>query len=458
MKSIYTKLANTFRQTESRRAEDSNIVTLKDLEELLECPVCINVPPPGTLIYECSNGHIICGACAEQITDEKCPTCRVFFWARLRNDIAEKFIDMFDIEVDCVHTARGCTHMDNKAMIKEHEDNCVLRPVQCQSDNCDKILNLDQMLDHAVQKHKSWYKDLETIGCVTCNGHLVKEESFKDTVCLNDANIVNLKDLEDLLECTACLSIPHAGTPIYECSNGHIICSNCDEQITNQTCPTCKVVFWVKKRNLIAEKLIDRFDDEVPCIFSKDENRHTVKKSMIREHEASCGSRQVKCPWPWWYICGKSMNLDQLVDHAKQKHGSQTVVTPGDVFSVSFAVEKKDFQKKCLPSWDVWNRLYVLGGQTFVPHLWKENRTFHIMVYILASKEVAKKCKVTISISGKDFKMSLNTSAVPIKTPISKARKNKHNSLPLTNFQAKSCLSKWEEEDVLQFEIQVLKS
>jgi hypothetical protein len=457
MKSIFTKLAHTFRQTESRPLEHTNIVTVKDLQDLLECPVCISVPCPGTPIYECSNGHIICGTCAEQISDQRCPTCRVFFWARLRNGIAEKFINMFDIEVDCIHAGRGCTHMENKSVIKEHEDNCGSRPVKCQGDKCGKTVDIDQILDHALRKHKSWYMDLETVGCVTSDGNVVKEECFKNTVCLNDANIVKLKDLEDLLECASCLSVPDAGTPVYECSDGHIICSNCDEQITDQTCPTCKVVFWVKKRNRIAEKIIDRFDAEVPCIHSRRGSRHTAKGSTIKEHEANCGSIRVKCPWPW-YICGKTMNIDELIDHTVQKHGSEPVVTPGDVFCNSFVVEEEHFTKFGTHTWNDGPMFYVSGGQTFVPYLRKKKNTFHIMLYILASEEVAKKCRVTISISGKDFNMSYMTTAVSIERPVSEATKNQQHSMHLTNFQAKNCLSMMNEEDVLKFEFKVVKS
>jgi hypothetical protein len=56
------------------------------------------------------------------------------------------------------------------------------------------------------------------------------------------------------------------------------------------------------------------------------------------------------------------------------------------------------------------------------------------MLYILASEEVAKKCNVTIYISGKNFKMSYTTTAVLIETPISEVKKTKKLYLPLTNF------------------------
>jgi hypothetical protein len=111
-------------------------------------------------------------------------------------------------------------------------------------------MNLDQKFDHALQKHTYWHTKLDTFGYVICNGYVVKKGCFKDTACFNDVSIVKFKDFRDLLECAN--SVPRVSTPIDECSDGHIIFSNCDEQITDQIHPSCKVVFRVNKRSLIA--------------------------------------------------------------------------------------------------------------------------------------------------------------------------------------------------------------
>jgi hypothetical protein len=80
------------------------------------------------------------------------------------------------------------------------------------------------------------------------------------------------------------------------------------------------------------------------------------------------------------------------------------------------------------------------------------------MVYILASEEVAKKYKVTISISGKDYNANYRTNTVSIDTPRYEVHKNKENSLPLTYFLAKKCISKdCNDADVLKFKYKVLK-
>ena len=48
------------------------------LRSLAECPVCYDVRRD-VPIYQCANGHIICGACKDRETVAICPTCRCPF-------------------------------------------------------------------------------------------------------------------------------------------------------------------------------------------------------------------------------------------------------------------------------------------------------------------------------------------------------------------------------------------
>ena len=33
----------------------------KEILDMLECPVCLDFPRPGVALYNCDNGHVICG-------------------------------------------------------------------------------------------------------------------------------------------------------------------------------------------------------------------------------------------------------------------------------------------------------------------------------------------------------------------------------------------------------------
>ena len=65
------------------------------MEELLECPVCLDMMARPKKIYHCCNGHIICGPCKDNPEVSCCPTCRVEFTPGnlSRNIIAEKLAE-----------------------------------------------------------------------------------------------------------------------------------------------------------------------------------------------------------------------------------------------------------------------------------------------------------------------------------------------------------------------------
>ena len=41
-----------------------------------ECPVCLDPPLYPERIFQCGEGHILCGTCRQNITPSLCPTCR----------------------------------------------------------------------------------------------------------------------------------------------------------------------------------------------------------------------------------------------------------------------------------------------------------------------------------------------------------------------------------------------
>jgi hypothetical protein len=191
----------------------------------------------------------------------------------------------------------------------------------------------------------------------------------------------------------------------------------------------------------------------VPCTHTGRGCTNADEKSMIKEHEANCGSRPVKCLDD---NCGETINLDQLLNHSKQNHKLDQMDSTANMFCKGFGVDEDDFFEEYL----YWiNGFHALDGQSYIPLLWKKDDTFYSMLYILACKEVAEKCKVTISIYGKDASVVHTTDVVSIDTPISEAKNNKENSLPLNIFLAKKCISKNPMgENVLFFEYKVLKS
>lgn len=59
-------------------------------------------------------------------------------------------------------------------------------------------------------------------------------------------------NLSSILECPVCLDI--CRPPIYQCTNGHIICPKCIPHVRN-ACPTCRTSLTDKIRSRVAESL-----------------------------------------------------------------------------------------------------------------------------------------------------------------------------------------------------------
>nr|GEW99952.1 E3 ubiquitin-protein ligase SINAT2 [Tanacetum cinerariifolium] len=58
----------------SSGVDEEHQMVLKNLYELLECPVCTTIMSPP--IYQCPNGHTLCSICKFQVKS-CCPICRI---------------------------------------------------------------------------------------------------------------------------------------------------------------------------------------------------------------------------------------------------------------------------------------------------------------------------------------------------------------------------------------------
>lgn len=60
----------------------------KTIERCLECPVCMEVCKPPTQVWQCPEGHIICGSCVSKPGLKICPQCRISLAGRLSRNRA----------------------------------------------------------------------------------------------------------------------------------------------------------------------------------------------------------------------------------------------------------------------------------------------------------------------------------------------------------------------------------
>lgn len=75
-------------------------LAILDLETLLRCPVCFELPPPPILL--CTRGHHVCFRCRQLLPN--CPTCKASL-TKTRSFLAEDLIQKIDfIAVSMIKT------------------------------------------------------------------------------------------------------------------------------------------------------------------------------------------------------------------------------------------------------------------------------------------------------------------------------------------------------------------
>jgi len=60
----------------------------KDIESCLQCPVCLDVCKPPLQVWQCPEGHIICGSCVDRPELRVCPQCRMTLSGKLSRNRA----------------------------------------------------------------------------------------------------------------------------------------------------------------------------------------------------------------------------------------------------------------------------------------------------------------------------------------------------------------------------------
>jgi len=78
--------------------------------------------------------------------------------------------------------------------------------------------------------------------------------------------IKQIEDIEKLLECPLCFETAEA--PIFECQEGHLVCSKCKPKITK--CPECQIVYrGPDKRNRYAERDAEKLQALIQEVWQK---------------------------------------------------------------------------------------------------------------------------------------------------------------------------------------------
>lgn len=108
--------------------------------------------------------------------------------------------------------------------------------------------------------------------------------SIRNTSGINKSNKLSLSAKENELECPICLEI--TDKEIYQCKNGHMICSSCSSKVNE--CPQCRVNLKVDGaliRNRLAESLVAKMHR---CGFAEKGCTFKGNREQIEAHTKDC--------------------------------------------------------------------------------------------------------------------------------------------------------------------------
>lgn len=121
------------------------------------------------------------------------------------------------------------------------------------------------------------------------------------------------EDVHDLLECPVCMNLMYP--PIYQCPNGHTLCSSCKTKLEN-LCPTCRHELG-DIRCLVLEKVAESL--ELPCRFQLLGCRGIFPYYSKLKHEKNCKHRPYACPYAG-ADCSFTGDIPRLVMHLRDDH------------------------------------------------------------------------------------------------------------------------------------------
>ena len=149
---------------------DATFKCVKDLQRILECPVCLLTP--STQAHFCSNGHMICGGCRVKV--KKCPVCQSENLSG-QNHLLRQILAA--IPKRCPF--EGCDAEPKDDELENHKKNCQFRKVDCLFHSrcgCNVKIPLNSLFQHFEIRHKTIAQCSENSRC----NWALKEEDFTD--------------------------------------------------------------------------------------------------------------------------------------------------------------------------------------------------------------------------------------------------------------------------------------
>lgn len=118
-----------------------------------------------------------------------------------------------------------------------------------------------------------------------------------------------------LIECPVCLDVKWSPSPLYQCVNGHILCSRC--RPNTDKCPMCRVPLLGKGRCLVGEQLNELITSTLNLKFSPQKVVH--QKVVDGSKKPSSDACVYHCPWSE-YCNARIVGEQAVLPHINKSH------------------------------------------------------------------------------------------------------------------------------------------
>ena len=138
----------TRRRGTKRRAEERS--STDDFDDVPTCPICMEFLRRE--IYQCADGHLICGGCKPSLAGNRCPSCRQSMGS-IRNRGMEGMLEK--VRMPCRFRDGGCAAVGVKSDLEAHAEVCDFNPSlrPCPLSTCAHKCKPEVMARHVADVH-----------------------------------------------------------------------------------------------------------------------------------------------------------------------------------------------------------------------------------------------------------------------------------------------------------------
>eukprot|EP00916_Digyalum_oweni_P001428 GHVL01002783.1.p1 GENE.GHVL01002783.1~~GHVL01002783.1.p1 ORF type:complete len:299 (+),score=9.37 GHVL01002783.1:2199-3095(+) len=158
------------------------------------------------------------------------------------------------------------------------------------------------------------------------NGNISNGSAWDTAPCNLNHNAAHeqksMRATLDLLACPVCFEL--MSVPIFQCKEGHTICSQCKGQL--KSCPSCRSPD-IDIRCRVLETMSESID-EVHCKYRPYGCRATLKYPAKKDHELKCSFRPLEClhaPKCRFHGIPSKLVSHLLSEHGYVQHGTNKI-------------------------------------------------------------------------------------------------------------------------------------